>query len=120
MIGVVDARLEPLLPLTVIGPLKPLMVTAVIDTGFTEHLVLPPETIAELGLRFVLSRTSILADGSRSQSDVYEAEVLWDGARRRVEVWSGPEALVGVKLLAGHRLRVDFAVSGKVRVKPLA
>ena len=120
MIGAVNARLEALLPLSVFGPSGQQMVTAVIDTGFTEALALPPDIIGDLGPAFRRRGATTLADGSTHGADVYAARVLWEGALRTVEVWSGPEPLVGVALLAGHRLRADFAVSGRVRVRPLA
>ena len=49
--GIVNARLEAKLPLTVISPNgTKLEVDAIIDTGFTGSLVLPTATIAALGL----------------------------------------------------------------------
>lgn len=120
MIGVVNLQLEAVLPLRVFGPAKSVFVAPVVDTGFTEALALPPDVVADLGPVVVGIETSTLADGSQYAAEIYEAEVEWDGVRRAVRVWSGPEALLGVKLLAGHRLRVDFALSGKVRVRPLA
>jgi predicted aspartyl protease len=52
-------------------------VEAVIDTGFTASLSLPPALVAALGLRWQSFDRGILADGSECLFDVYEAKVVW-------------------------------------------
>ena len=49
----------------------------------------------------------LLADGLVQQFDIYAAEVAWDGGWRPVLVSAvGTEALLGMRLLAGHELRM--------------
>lgn len=52
---------------------------AVLDTGFTGWLTLPPDFIAALGLPWKELGAAILADGSQIYFDVYEATLIWDG-----------------------------------------
>lgn len=58
-------------------------VEAIIDTGYTGSLTLPPALIAALGLRWQTMDRVTLADGSESIFEVYEAKVEWDGNVRR-------------------------------------
>lgn len=63
--GVVNATREPVITLAVQGPSgRAREIEAVIDTGFTGFLTLPPGLISELGLPFVAGNRATLADGS--------------------------------------------------------
>jgi predicted aspartyl protease len=55
------------------------VVDAIIDTGYTGFLTLPPSTIAELNLPWRGSEEGILGDGNTQMFDVYSAKVIWDG-----------------------------------------
>ena len=82
-------------------------VDAVIYTGFDGALSLPPADIAALGLPWRRRGRALLADGTTSLFDIYEATVLWDGAPRRVAVDAADIApLVGRRLLDGYELTV--------------
>ena len=51
--GVVNSAYEAVIPLSLQGPAgQAQQVEAVIDTGFTGFLTLPPSLVAELGLVF--------------------------------------------------------------------
>jgi predicted aspartyl protease len=51
-------------------------VDAVIDTGFTGFLSLPPALIATLGLPWLCPQQGVLADGSIEVFDVYAGIVI--------------------------------------------
>src|SRR5438552_23324 len=51
-------------------------VAAVIDTGYTASLTLPPSLITALGLRWQTVDRVTLADGSECLFDVYEGKVV--------------------------------------------
>ncbi len=53
-------------------------IEAVIDTGYTGWLTLPPARIVALGLPWQCYRRGILADGRVKLFDVYEVAVVWD------------------------------------------
>src|SRR5438105_4814852 len=83
-------------------------VDAVIDTGYTATLTLPPSVVAGLGLRWRSIDRFTLADGSESVFDVYVAKVVWDGKVRQILVTEADaEPLVGMRLLRGHELKME-------------
>ncbi|HEY1378936.1 MAG TPA: hypothetical protein VGF55_19195 [Gemmataceae bacterium] len=93
---------------------------AVVDSGCALALTLPTATVTALGLALQSSSAAVLADGSVTQFDVYSAEVEWDGVWRPVLVSAmGDEPLLGMQLMAGHRLRVDVMPGGVVEIAPL-
>jgi predicted aspartyl protease len=84
---VITAEREAVVSLTVLGDAgRSVEVEAVLDPGFTGHLTLPPEVVADLGLSLLGSRNSLLADGGLVTLDVYRGRVLWDGRRGLVQV----------------------------------
>lgn len=119
--GTVNTRREAVLCLRVSGPTGTEQeVNAVIDTGFTGSLVLPPATVAALGLARRSGGSAALADGTVRHFDTYGAEVEWDGITRGVVVSAvGTEALVGMGLLDGQELRVEVEPGGAVEIRPL-
>jgi clan AA aspartic protease len=95
-------------------------VEAIVDTGYTASLTLPPALIAALGLRWQTLDTALLADGSECTFDVYEARVLWDGKVRKILIdEADTDPLVGMRLLKGHELRIQVRARGKVSIKRL-
>ena len=77
-------------------------IEAVIDTGFTRYLTLPPAMVAELGLGYRGVNSVILADCSETTLEVYGVTVLWDGQPREVVAYvSDTMPLIGMSLL--HR-----------------
>ena len=96
-------------------------IDAVIDTGYTASLTLPPALIAELGLRWQSLDRGTLADGSECVFDVFEAEVEWDGATRRILVdEAGTDPLIGMGLLWGYELKIEVCAGGKVTLTRLS
>src|SRR5205807_1042089 len=96
-------------------------IQAIIDTGYTGFLSLPPALIAALDLRWKNFRRGILADGTECLLDVYLAKANWDGYEREVLVDDlDTDPLVGMELLYGHELKIQIRANGKVRIKPLA
>jgi predicted aspartyl protease len=119
--GVVNSRLEGVVRLQVRGPSGAVAdVDAVVDSGFTASLTLPATTVAALALVRQSGGGAVLADGSFQQFDIYAAEVDWDGSWRPVLVWAvGDEVLLGMRLLAGHELRMAVVSDGAVEINPL-
>lgn len=118
--GLVNARHEAVVRLRLRGQSGVESVDAVIDSGFTSSLTLPASTVIALGLIRQSGGTATLADGSVRQFDIYAAEVEWDGAWRPVLVSAvGNECLLGMRLLAGHRLRIDIVPGGLVEIMAL-
>jgi clan AA aspartic protease len=90
-------------------------VEAVIDTGYTASLSLPPVVVAALGLRWKSIGRGVLADGSECLFDVYVASVIWDGKERRILVdEADTDPLVGMALLSGYELKMQIRSRGKI------
>ena len=81
-----------------------------IDTGFTGELVLPEKLVTQLALSQSAMVTAGLADGSQSLLATFSCEVDWFGEFRTIEAIAnqGQFPLLGVGLLLGHRLAVDY------------
>lgn len=119
--GVVNANREAIIRFVITGPSGQQQDTeAIIDTGFTGFLTLPPACITALGLSWLCRQPGILADGSVDIFDVYVATVMWDGQPRTVEVEAAvTEPLVGMSPLDRHSLRIDVLRGGVVTVSAL-
>jgi clan AA aspartic protease len=88
-----------------------------IDTGFTGHLTLPPETVRSLSLPERGFVDVELADGGMATLGVYEARVLWHWRPLRVPVYEadgGP--LIGMSLLRGSTLTIEVIPRGEVTI----
>ena len=119
--GVVTPFYQATIRLIVRGPTGQAQeIEAVIDTGFDGALSLPPADITALGLPWRRRGRALLADGTASLFDVYEATVLWDGAPRRVAVDAAAiDPLIGMRLLDGYELTVQAIAGGQVIIKAL-
>ena len=119
--GVVNSSLDATIRLLVSGPeALEQEIEATIDTGFSGSLSLPSSLIAALGLPFRRRGRAILADGSDSLFNIYEATVLWDQAPRRIGVHAADtDPLVGMNLLHHYELCVQIVNEGKVRISML-
>ncbi len=117
--GAVNAAYEAVIPIAVQGPEGEARdIEAVVDTGFTGFLSLPPSLVAELGLPFKGTSEATLADGSEVSFNAYDATVHWNGEPRNVlidEADSTP--LVGMLLLDRHNLNIDVKHGGRVLIR---
>ena len=92
----------------------------IVDSGFTASLTLPVTIVTALGLARQSGGTAVLADGSIRQFDICAAEVEWGGTWRAVLVSAvGNEPLLGMRLLAGHKLVIEVVPGGLVEILPL-
>lgn len=119
--GVVNANHEATIPLVVHAIHgQEEAIEAIIDTGFTGFLTLPPMLIKALGLPWLGRQRAKLGDGSARFFDVYAAAILWDGQVRTVETdATDTEPLVGMCLLAGHEVRIQVLDGGNVTIEGL-
>ncbi len=116
--GAVNTALEAIIPLLLqdVNGLTH-QIEAVIDTGFSGFLTLPPARIAALGLPWLCRQQGVLADGSVQVFDVYSATVIWDGRPRTVEVESiDATPLIGMALLHRHDLTMRVESGGVVTI----
>lgn len=111
MNGVVDEFGRAVVQLTVrSGNDEPTEIPAWVDTAFNGDLVVPQSMIDAIGLKQSGGIRARLADGKHVVLEAYACEIEWFGERRIVEVVAneGELPLLGVALLIGHRLTVDY------------
>jgi clan AA aspartic protease len=91
-----------------------------IDTGFTDQICLPLETVTLLGLRFRYAISVNLADGSEVTLPVHEGMIIWNGVEQRIRVLAtGIRPLLGTALLEYCELTVHFKEGGMVKITQL-
>ena len=110
---------EACIQLTVRGPRgREREVRAVVDTGYTAFLALPPDVITWLGLPWRSRGRGILADGSECLFDIYSGKVVWDGKVRNILIDEAEtDPLVGMALLTGCELKMQIQPGGRVTIK---
>ena len=120
MQGHVNTSYEAVISLVIKHNNKLKSINAVIDTGFTGFLSLPQSIIDELELPWSYSDFATLGDGSETLFDIHDANVIWDGQFREIEINSAEtDPLMGMKMLRGYRLQVDTVQGGLVTIKAL-
>ena len=119
--GMVNANREATIWLMVLSPQGHQQeIEAIIDTGFTGFLTLPPLLVTTLGLSWLCRQPGILADGRVEYFDVYVTTAIWDGQPRTVEIEAADtDPLVGMSLLEHHSLRIDVLNGGIVTITAL-
>ena len=119
--GVVSGNSEAIIRLSVRAVAGTMQeIDAIIDTGFSGDLTLPPALIRRLNLPWKGRSQALLADGGRRTFDEYVGTVSWNGQSLTVEVSSADaNPLVGMGLLRGHRLSMDVIENGAVTIEAL-
>jgi clan AA aspartic protease len=120
MQGYVNQAYEAVIPVVIKYGSQIVSVNAVIDTGFTGFLSLPSKIIAELELPWSYRDRATLGDGSETLFDVHNANIIWDGQFREIEINAADtDPLLGMKMLRGFRLQVDTVQDGVVTIEAL-
>jgi clan AA aspartic protease len=116
--GVVNADFEPIIPLSICDADGEIHIqAAIVDTGFNGWLSLPPDSIAQLNLKWKRRGRAILGDGSECIFDVYEAVVIWDGDFLTIPIdEADSEPLVGMSLMEGYQLMVQVFEGDRVEI----
>ena len=117
--GFVNANREAIVPLSFRGPEgQTWEVNAVIDTGYSGALTLPPALVAELELPYVFSSKAKLADDTEVGFRVHRVTTLWDSGPRHIEADAvGSNPLVGMLLLDSHNLNIEVVDGGSVVIQ---
>lgn len=117
--GVVNASYEAIVTI----PLQDLEgrtrdIEAVVDTGYSGFLTLPPRLVDELGLPFAYMGQAFLANDAAVDFDVHYVTVLWDGQPKDIEAdATGSTPLVGMLLLERHNLNIEVERGGRVVIQ---
>lgn len=118
MTGTVNSRHEITVRVPVIDALgQPRDIVAIVDTGYTGDLTLPVAVIGALGMTWVNKAHIVLGDGQIVEINEYAVTIIWDGARRPIQVQAVEVSpLLGMRLLIGHDLRARIASGGDVEI----
>jgi len=120
MQGRVNQRCEATLAIAVGNDETTQIVDAVIDTGFSGFLTLPPDIIATLGFSWEGRDLATLGDGTFCTFEVYIGLVIWDGQYREIYInESETVPLIGMQLLRGYDLRIQAIEGGLVTIEAL-
>jgi clan AA aspartic protease len=119
--GKINSRLEAIVRLWIRGPGdRVLEIDALIDTGFSGFLSLPPDMIASLGLLPHGKTLGTLADGTKSFFPVYRAIISWHGQPRATFVNAiESHPLLGMGALYESELFMRIIDGGEVVVQDL-
>ena len=119
--GTVNARYEATIRVSVQNAYgQEQEIEAIIDTGFSGSLTLPPDVISTLGLPWRTRGKVLLADGSEAQFDIYTAKIVWDGDFRNILVEAADtDPLVGMALLLGSEVNLQVVEAGSVVITKL-
>ncbi len=119
--GIVNAKRQPIVSLTIRGDAgQEVTIEALLDTGYNGALMLPLDQVEALGLRFIRTDTTTVADGRRIPVPVYAARVVWDGIERMTSVVAaGTQPLLGMSLTLGHRVVIEMVDGGIVSIERL-
>ena len=120
--GVVNAAYEAVVTFPLQGPAgQAREIDAVVDTGYTGFLTLPPALVTELGLAFAGIGRAFLANDAEVSFNIHYVTVLWDGQPRRIEAdATGSTPLVGMLMLDGHSLNIEVEQEGSVLIQARA
>lgn len=102
-------------------PLQPdFSLDFVIDTGFNDHLTLPPQAVSAMNLPLYSSTPARLADGSEALLPIHLATIVWDNIEKVVPILaSGYKPLLGTALMGGYHLEIDFTNNGLVSLEKI-
>ena len=119
--GRISLNFEAVTTLEVSGPSGQVHeIEAVVDTGFSDFLPLPPELISELAAPTESKAVVVLADGRPAEMDVCSVSLLWDGHWRHVDVFvANSSPLIGMALLENHSLRMEVVHGGTVTIEAI-
>ena len=117
--GVVNAAFEAVVSLSLQGAGgRAREIEAVVDTGYTGFLTLPPALVDELELPFAYVGRAFLTNDDQVEFDLHDVTVLWDGQLRPIRAAAtGSTPLVGMLLLDRHNLNIDVEDGGRVVIQ---
>ena len=117
--GVLNDRLEPIFAVEISngdGAFQP--VDALLDTGFSESLTLPPDEVARLGLKYVSRVQLNLAGDQEIEGAVYAGFVKWFDQEREINVIAAEgQPLLGMTLLAGCKITIRARPGGEALIE---
>ena len=92
-------------------------VSAIVDTGFSEEVSLPPDLVAALALPYDRDDRIELANGRFINVPIHEARIEWDGQTRTAYIHALENTpAIGMGLLRGCHVSMDGDIGGQVTI----
>lgn len=119
--GTVTADREIVISLEAIGPdQSPVLLEAILDTGFNGFLTLPIDMLNALQASSAGTRRAELGDGNLVELDVYLVRIKWrDEEHEVLALRADVTPLVGMSLLWGSRVRFDAQDGGTATIEKI-
>ena len=112
MDGYVDrSTLTPFVRLKLISAMdEEIELSAIIDIGYNGEVILSENKIQEMGLEFLGTIDTELADGRIVELDLFKGRIRWFGRIKEVAVGASrsEDTLLGTLLLADCELDINF------------
>ena len=117
--GVLNDRLEPIFVVEISnGDGAFQTVEALLDTGFSESLTLPPNEVVRLGLKYVSRVQLNLAGDQEIEGAVYAGFVKWFDQEREINVIAAEgQPLLGMSLLEGCKITIHARPGGEALIE---
>ena len=97
-----------------------LSIEAVVDTGYSGTLALPPSLIGQLELPAGLPTVVTLGNNVERRLRSFVGQILWHDRMRSIPVLEARGVpLIGTRLLAGSQLIVQFRSGGEVVIEEI-
>jgi len=120
--GHVDfSRLAPVVDIKLVsGKNGEIELAAIIDTGYNGEVILSENKIHEMGLEFLGTIDTELADGEIVELELFRGRIKWFDTIREIAIGASQsdDVLLGTLLLADCELYVNFK-EGSVRIEQL-
>lgn len=102
-------------------PIQPdFSIDFIIDTGFNDHLTLPPQAVSAMNLPLYSTTLARLADGREALLSIHLATIVWHNREKVVPILaSGFKPLVGTALMEVYHLEIDFEDNGLVLLEQI-
>ena len=116
-----SSTLSPMVPISLVGPdNEEIELNAIIDTGYNGEIILPESKILEMGLEFLGTIDSELADGQIVATELFAGRVKWFDTIQEISIGASQsnDVLLGTLLLVDCELNIDFK-RGEVNIKQL-
>lgn len=91
---------------------------AIIDTGYNGEVILPGSKVQEMGLEFLGTIDSELANGEIVEIELFRGRIKWFDKTQEIAIGASQsnDTLLGTLLLINCELNVDFK-QGDVRIE---
>jgi predicted aspartyl protease len=117
--GNINQNLKPQMDIEVRGAGGIRIFRALVDSGFSECLILPLLEIQRLNLPKLRGRISVRTAAGIVLAETYEGRIVWRGYERAISIIAlGDEPILGLRLFSGYVLTMEVWSGGRLAILP--